>query len=77
MPTREECVEEKQSMKDFWEMNGKNYREERSVKKIFAEYKQFCQEKGVRMINEYVFREWIRRHGYVNGQPRKKKEEKE
>lgn len=59
--------EELDSMKQFWNDNKIKCLSEPKVDIIFQTYLNWCDEKELSPINKYIFRAYIRRHGYKNG----------
>jgi len=58
--------DERETMRIFWQLHGDRLKTERSVKKIYEEYVNYAEEYKVVRINEYIFREYIRKNGYCN-----------
>jgi hypothetical protein len=50
----------------FWHSNPGRWREIRSIKTLFNEYKSWCVENNETHANEYVWRKKVRECGYEN-----------
>ena len=63
----------RESTREFW----KKYKEDclniKSIKEVYKRYKTFCQENNLLILNEYIFRTFIRKNGYNNSGEKKKK----
>lgn len=57
----EEIKTKREYMRKFWDENYTLNRHIRSVKQVFANYKAWCVAENVPVINEYVFRTYIRK----------------
>ena len=61
----EEIKEKRETMREFWRLHKEKFLAERSIKKIYEAYEALYADKA---INEYIFREYIRKpeNGYCN-----------
>lgn len=56
---------ERSSAVEFWNEKRQVLLESNlGVKAIFEQYKVFCQINDIPVLNEYIFRTYIRKHGY-------------
>ena len=59
-------ISERESVRSFWN----EYKDEcipiRSIKQVFTKYKDWCSTHQHPMLNEFIFRTYIRKHGYCN-----------
>jgi transposase-like protein len=59
-------ISERESAKAFWEEFKDECSPIRSIKQVFAKYKDWCSTHQHPMLNEFIFRTYIRKHGYCN-----------
>lgn len=68
------------SVKEYWIIFKERDCLIRSVKQVFQNYKEWCQENDKPLQNEFKFRTFIRKNGYNNGgellTPKMRKERK-
>jgi len=62
----EKRISERESAKQFWNKNKDDCLSIRSIKKVFSLYKTYALENDLPLLNEFIFREYIRKHGYCN-----------
>ena len=62
----ERSKQEKEVMRVWWTENSTTYLSERKIDKVYEAYKAYCEECGEVAINKYIFRTYIRKHGYCN-----------
>jgi hypothetical protein len=55
---------ERESAKLFWETHKVECRSIRSVKEVYQKYKAYTEQHNMATLNEYIFRTYIRKHGY-------------
>lgn len=55
---------ERASAVQFWTECKDECTSIRSVKAVFTKYKQYAEERELPVLNEYIFRTYIRKHGY-------------
>lgn len=57
---------ERNSAREFWKLYQESGSYNPSIKQVFKQYKTWAQEQNLPILNEYIFRTYIRRHGYCN-----------
>ena len=51
----------RESAVQFWAKHGNDCLGVKSIKEVFGRYKGYCEEKGLPVLNEYIFRTFIRK----------------
>lgn len=59
-------ISERESAKEFWSRHKQDYLSTRSIKEVFSAYKQYTLDNNLPLLNEYLFRTFIRKNGYCN-----------
>ena len=59
-------INERNSAITFWCRYKEECLQIRSIKEVYQKYKQFATENNLLVLNEYIFRTYIRKHGYCN-----------
>lgn len=62
----EKRIKERESAKLFWTRYRDDCLPIRSVKEVFQKYKVFTEENQYPLLNEFIFRTFIRKNGYCN-----------
>jgi len=57
---------ERKFLVDYWTKNKLQLHRHKSIKEVYKIYKEAAELEGVAAINEYKFREYIRKNGYCN-----------
>lgn len=59
-------ISERESAKKFWSEHKQDYLSTRSIKAVFQAYKEYTIIHDLPLLNEYLFRTFIRKNGYNN-----------
>lgn len=59
-------ISERESAKKFWAEHKQDYLSTRSIKAVFQAYKEYTIAHDLPLLNEYLFRTFIRKNGYNN-----------
>ena len=62
----EQRISERDSAKQFWNTKKEECLPIRSIKEVFTLYKTYALENDLPLLNEFIFRTYIRKHGYCN-----------
>jgi hypothetical protein len=59
-------ISERESARQFWDQYKQECLSIKSIKDVFSRYKNYCRNHHLPILNEYIFRTYIRKHGYCN-----------
>ncbi len=52
------------SAKQFWKEKKEKYMYKKSIKSVFRAYQEYCKEREIPVLKEFIFRAYIRKNGY-------------
>jgi hypothetical protein len=62
----DQSKKEKEAMREWWAENKEVQKLERKIDKVYEAFKEYCVQAELPPINKYIFRTYIRKHGYCN-----------
>lgn len=56
-----ELSQKRDSAISFWKEHGPECQQIKSIKEVYGKYKQYCTQHNLLLLNEYIFRTYIRK----------------